>query len=208
MIRPRMAPLSICSPLICVGLLALAGTATADPIRIRYSVTGGAFDGPYSSGSITGGKIALLALTANPYTGFAPALVTALTLSGPAGFFKLEGPFSGATGSALFTPSFVGLFGHRSLPQIRSGGNAMVAASQDAMIEASVGYGVGMLSGRVGSTGPYFTHSFSIGNEVRTAPEPATGLVLGLGLGVLGLASPLLRRRGRRSGSVPPPGRT
>lgn len=202
MFRPRVAPRLVRLPALCAILLslALAGAATASPVQISYSVTGGTFGGPHSSGAITGGSLSFLAFTSNPDTAFAPARLTALTLNGPSGFFRLDGPFDAITGSALFTPNFLGLAGNRSLPLVRTGNQAGTAVFQAARLTASSGAGAGAVTGRFGSASALFSHAFQIGNEVRiaTTPEPSTGLALGLGLGALGLAARTRRaRRGR-----------
>ncbi len=63
-----------------------------------------------------------------------------------------------------------------------------------AIISVLIFFGVGVYSSVAVNRAPDFGyptggHAFTVGSEVRTfAPEPATGPLLGAGLGLLGLA--------------------
>jgi hypothetical protein len=181
-------------------LLALGGDAAAATIQISYDITGGTFKGPNSTGSITGGSLSFLTVGANLSAGGGPGRLTKLTLTGDKGSFKFFGS-AGFAGTAAFTMNFVSLTEKKSQPSIRTGTVDRLADYQYDGVSVTYGAGTGGVKGRIGgASGVHFTHSFTVGNEVRTlvpVPEPGTGFLLGMGVTVLAAAGRLGRSRAR-----------
>jgi hypothetical protein len=199
-----------------VVLMACATAAATFPLsagaalisKFSYTVTGGTFNGPNSTGPITGGSASFTPQepidTATPATRVSVRGTINLTLNGPSGFFRLFP----RPGSAA-----VGLRSHHTIPFAStrfwwsaSTGHRFGArtglASASLIDRLPVGYAGGAsvlphcsglpcagLSGiarvAVGAyrRAPLLYDFATLGNEVRTVvPEPTTASLLGLGL--------------------------
>ena len=205
--------------LVVLFMVLSASQASAALIaQISWQVTGGTFDfdGIMSpaKGAITGGSLLFMApaggiesTSASGYGGSWNVI-----LSGLSGFFEM----SLAPGSGFISITTTGFYGaFRGVPVAASGPNPTALVANQILSPtggfygyltynlSATGYRQGYVVGYTGNDGMLFTHSFTLGNEIRTVvPEPATATLLGLGLLVLGVVaagggtSAQLRRRG------------
>jgi hypothetical protein len=202
-----------CCTLAGVGIAFLAfglvGTAAAESlVSISYTVTGGTFTGPNFSGPITGGSLTYTPPGGSVETPSMCGTDTAtscgsaqLTLIGSAGTFTgMLSPFL----TTQITASYFSGSGTAG-----SGYSGSAPASMGFWLFVYDGSAImyGSVSGTISSGySNLFYHYFTLGQEVRTVPEPSPGMAqLGVGIGLLGIlgahtgmAAIRARRRGRR----------
>jgi hypothetical protein len=182
----------------------LTGPASAASIsQVQWSVTAGSFSSPtLANGLVEGGS-----LTFRPFAGTVSTSFVG-THSGYFSFSAVGSPgntfgLSPWSGSLFLSPGSGAFMSVSFFAQAYSGGGALPSAriasivplfKQLYMALGSGSLGAAGISGRIGA----FTHTFTLGNEVRTGvvPEPTTGALLGLGL-LVGLAGTAARTRRR-----------
>ena len=177
-------------PVVLALLLALGRDAAAAPIRITYQVTGGEFSSSLSTQTIMGGNLSFLTEGPDTMTGSlnANGTLTKLTLTGT-GTMAFVFQFIASTGMTLgqgyFNLTKVTLDEAKKGASVISGGMNILAATLFDSLSVSLGIGNGQVRG-LSSGSELFAHTFDLGNEQRALiPEPATGLLLGVGLGAL-----------------------
>jgi hypothetical protein len=187
--------------LLSGALSALApATAGAVSVTINYRITGGMFNGPFSSGPITSGSVSVVFpfATSTSYAAFNTAVV-GIALTGPSGFFQLGGPkfglggFSGGA-SGRFIVSFGG--SPYNFGQTLTSGSVRRAWN---FVNATLIARSGVITrGAVGGGNEYtphlpFYHSFQ-GMEV-VVPEPQPIGLLPVALVALALFLPMTMRQ-------------
>jgi hypothetical protein len=192
---------------IAVGLLARPAAA-APWMEITYDVVSGTFSGPHLSGAITGGSI----MWTVPRTGQTSKKGTVDSFS--CFYGNLLGNYCGyiqtmhLTGTAgsftLLQPQRLDYaWLSKWYARLRGNGNGFIAASSGGYYVNYGGVGVIQMKYPTFLSSPptapfsnhlgvaqvtHFFHHAILGNEVRTwVPEPSTGALLALGLGVMGV---------------------
>jgi hypothetical protein len=178
---------------IAVAVVLTSGAASAAPLTsVSYTVTGGTFNGAFSSGPITGGSIlyTLSVPTSTPFYTYVPGIWN-IVLKGPSGTFKVT---ASAPAAVFAQPGFV--FVPYSITNTLNGptsnGNLSPPGWGNWFFFAGTGYVNCLGNGPVYAPGTFcqtltpnrpYIHRFTVGNEVRTfVPEPATSTLVGLGL--------------------------
>jgi hypothetical protein len=172
-----------------VVLAVVPGLASAASFSsISWTVTGGTFNGPNSTGPITSGSVTYTppgGSVSTPVT-FPPTRVfggsLSIFLNGPSGSFSANGtPVVYNLNPLIFLGGLVSN-GITALSQ----GSPVGAGIGRLYVRADTGIGFGHATGYsyVGSISTYvdvWNHTFSLGSEVRVAvPEPSSGMMLGL----------------------------
>ena len=203
MTRSRTLSLAFLVALAFVPSVASAASFSS----ISWAVTGGTFNGPNSTGPITGGSLVYTpggGALSTPAGGFDYYGSLVLILTGPSGSFSVnagENPFGRLRRTVNPTTAAV-RGGHcefglapncqdYTLGVAHSGGLQRAVARGYWGVVGTIGYANGEsfvfylpypYSNYPGYT-PLWNHSFVVGAEVRVeVPEPSTGLLLGLGL--------------------------
>jgi hypothetical protein len=200
--------------------LAVAPVAHALPVRISYTLTGGAFGGPPAVGPITGGSLSVLYPGAtNTVSFFGTLSITRLLVTGPSGFVSWAVPpaLQGIPGLGSFTANkhvvkavlntgFSGPF--FSATGKAAPFPATLLGNPSLILDAVTGNGSATARWTAYTAGGTIlgqpTHLFRVGSEVRALiPEPGTGLLLGIGLTALAAVTRVgaahQRRQRRRS---------
>jgi hypothetical protein len=179
---------------IAVAFVVTSDTASAAPLKnVSYEVTGGTFNGLYSSGAIVSGTVTYTPTvpTSTPFTTYEPGNWN-LALSGPSGTFQVTFVAS----ALVFSPanSFV-IYAAAAVPThgpVLSNGYLLPHEGVRFFTFGGPGYSI-IIRGSIPCCAPCpdcgtpIGHGFEVGNEVRTfVPEPATGTLVGLGLVLMG----------------------
>jgi hypothetical protein len=199
---------------LALSAIGSASASAATLYGITYDVRGGSFTAvPNLTGTITGGTVSYKApapylLTPNPGGGYlgvgAGGSITKLTLTGTQGTFKLLSPASVA--GAFFYGAFNSFGWQNTGAPIIPNTSSIVRQSGGVTVTQPWRYMVingtcGTLCGRIDISAPngVWDIVFTLGNEVRIVPEPASGALLGMGLLGLATASGRLAARARRA---------
>ncbi len=169
------------------ALTMMAGEASAVQVtHISWDITGGSFDsigGFLAIGPITGGSLNWTppgGTVSTPVTNLAGG-TWALILTGPSGYFRKGGALGGGNMNQLFTGYAAGnLIG---VPMAASGmnsttiyptyGGSLVAGHFEYdQLDPYSNFKSGFVAGTTGYSGYYFTHTYVLGNEVRTYVNP------------------------------------
>jgi hypothetical protein len=179
---------------IAVVFIATPGPASAAPlVSISYSVTGGDFNGQFSSGPITSGAVTFTPAvpTSTPFASYQSGIWN-LTLIGPSGSFLAALAASAIVFSPAHTFNIYTAAAFQPLGSVLSNGNLATTGWQFFTFGAT-GF-TNQVRGLIPCCAPCpdcgtpGLHQFEVGSEIRTfVPEPATGALVALGLVVVGL---------------------
>ncbi len=194
---------------IAAALALTSGAARAAPLTsVSYSVTGGSFNGLFSSGPITSGALTFTPMppVSTPFSAYEPGTWN-LALLGPSGSFQVTLVGSAFVFSPAHTFDIYGFGPFQPIGAVVSNGNSVTAYWTFFTFAAPTrGYSTNVVRGSIPCCDPCpdcgtpVTHGFTVGNEVRTfLPEPTTGALLGLGLVLVGFVSGIRGRPHRRA---------
>ena len=170
--------------LATAALVLSASTARAVPLTIEYSLAGGSFSGPFSTGPVTSGTLILrypnaISVVSAP---LGPVTILNLTLSGPSGMARFLSPvqLTSSAGYVSFFRDYVFLLNGGIPANGTTGGYSITGVPVQGFFWQATGMGGQRFqgAGSVFATNPFptisITHSFLFGQEISRSTATPT----------------------------------